>query len=128
MCKKRVDLSEHTSARNESYAEQLVEIDYWFQTDRLVRIEVKGLIPAAFPIVLDGLKAKFGEPSMTDSSVQNGMGNRFQNTTAVWQDGDGELVLTRFGDDLDSSSLTLTDRNYLAEKVKSARRSVADDM
>lgn len=78
----------------------------------------------AFDDALDALTQKFGSPRVTNSVVQNGMGAKFDQVSAVWEDDVAILMLKRHGSKLGEPSLSLMSKeaikNMSQERSKAA--------
>jgi allophanate hydrolase subunit 2 len=71
-----------------------------------------------FSQVRDGLVSKFGKHKFTVVHLQNRMGARFEGEVREWSSGPTYLHLDEYGSTLDSSSLTLGDRELNSAFVK----------
>ena len=80
------------------------------------RISHLGFIFAAndFQKLLDVFSARWGSPSsLKTDEVQNRMGAKFENETAVWEFSDGLLTLERYGSDLTNGHAGIGDNRLL---------------
>ena len=72
-----------------------------------------------FPAILAALKAKYGDPKLAATMLQNNFGAKFENTIAHWTRGTQSLRLERYGTDFQQSMLLLTDSRMLFTKPPS---------
>jgi hypothetical protein len=129
-CRKSLDPHDVPIVENDSYANEHAQIRYTFGPDgKLVHISVRGLGSETFDVIRKALEDKFGKPSnVTDSDVQNGVGNTFRNTTVTWSTDDAELILSRYSYRLDKAALELIDPKYreknASDEVQRARDNI----
>lgn len=57
--------------------------------------------------VLDALSKKFGDASVVKGTVQNGIGNKFDQTTATWDNGAGTLIVQDRNGEIDDMIITM---------------------
>lgn len=77
-----------------------------------------------FSDALEAFTAKYGEPKLSESIIQNRMGGQFEQTTAVWEDEAAILILKRHGAKIGEPSLSLMSKQaiegHAKERAKSA--------
>lgn len=59
--------------------------------------------------VLQALTAKFGNPNLSRGTVQNGIGNNFDQTTAIWSDATGSLIVQSPAREVNKMTIVMTD-------------------
>lgn len=72
-------------------------VDYYFYRDQLFRIVAEAEL-AAYADVLEGITARFGQPTLTSNgTVQNKAGATFEKLSAVWEVGPDTIILSAPG-------------------------------
>lgn len=59
--------------------------------------------------IIEALAAKFGTPEVTTGVVQNGIGNRFDQITAIWSDATGSLLVQSPSQSVDRMTILMMD-------------------
>lgn len=77
-----------------------------------------------FDEALEAFTLKYGKPKLSVSTIQNRMGAKFEQVSAVWEDETSILMLKRHGAKIDEPSLGLMSKKAIdgnaQERVKSA--------
>ncbi len=81
----------------------------FFGSEGVVKSLSVALSTNNFLSVADALSAKYGKPKITNLPVHNKMGAKFENTKLSWTRGTQTLFLERYGLDLETSLVLLTD-------------------
>ena len=78
----------------------------------------------AFGAVESALAHKFGEPIVTQDDVQNGLGNRFTRTMAIWRNNTSEIFVTDRSSEVNKMVIIVSHKGLLQvyEKAVSANK------
>ena len=76
----------------------------------------------AFTNVISALTNKFGKPDLSQDEVQNGIGNKFTRTMALWKSTVFEIFVTDRSNELNKMTIIVSDKRLMAayEKAVSA--------
>ncbi len=72
-----------------------------------------------FNLALASLTDKFGKPEIANSTIQNRMGAKFDQTEAIWREGEKSLSLTRHGIEIGKPVLILSG-NESSKEIKNS--------
>ncbi|MCL6252319.1 hypothetical protein M3P36_14860 [Altererythrobacter sp. KTW20L] len=77
--------------------------------------------------ITQALTLKFGTPELRTGVVQNGIGNRFDQVTAVWSDTTGSLLVQSPSQSVDRMTILMTDAHlssYVADQEAAAQAAI----
>lgn len=79
---------------------------------------------SAFGDVVEALTAKFGKPNLSHDTVQNGIGNNFDKTTAVWINATSSILTSNRWTEVDKMGIVVSDKRLsdIFEAAKTARK------